>query len=97
MITKNEKIFEIKKRSNLFLFKKLIYLQNHSHLFFEVKIIRFFCIKRIKSFPPVNRYKNINRSYREWLFKLKNYPIRSRTLLTTLKEGSKRRLEHPFS
>ena len=97
MITQNEQIFEVKKRSNLFLVKKLIYLQNHSHLFFEVKIIRFFCIKKIKSFPPVNKYTSINSSYKTWLLKVKNYPIRSRTLLTTLKEGSKRRLEHPFS
>ena len=97
MITKNEQIFEVKKRSNLFLVKKLIYLKNHEHLFFEVKIIRFFCLKKIKSFPPVNKYASINKSYKEWLFKVKNYPIRSRTLLTTLKEGSKRRLEHPFS
>ena len=67
-------------------------------LFFEIKIFKFFPLFfKIKSFPPVKKNNILAQSYYKWKKKIENYPIRSSTLLTSIKEGSDRRIKHPFS
>ena len=67
-------------------------------LFFKFKICYIFpFIIVVRSFPPVSRNIGIVKSYKLWLMKTKDYPSRSSTLLTSIKDGAKKRLQHPLS
>ena len=67
-------------------------------LFFKIKIFSIFpFIIVVRSFPPVAKNVGIVKSHKLWLMKIKNYPSRSSTLLTSIKDGAKKRLQHPLS
>ena len=68
------------------------------HLFYELKIFKFLpLIINIRSFPLVSRKSSLNESYKQWIKTLSKYPVRSKTLLTSIKEVSSKRLNHPYS
>ena len=85
-------------KKTLFFVITRISVEEQNHLFFEIKNNRWLSLlNEIRCFPPVSSKKGLIYSYKSWLERIKKYPIRSKTLLTSIKDGTKRRLEHPLS
>ena len=96
--SKDRGVYKVTLNKTFFFFITRIDIDNQNHLFFEIKsncLLPF--IREVKCFPPVSLKNGIINSYKSWLKKCESYPIRKKTLLTTIKDGSNRRLNHPLS